>query len=135
MSLVLYFTNSKGQNQKPSNSDDKIDSNLVPKKRSTLIILIFRGLIAGSNLLIFYQALKLVPLSTFIVLRNMKGIFVLLMTPIFLDERLTVLQMFLILVSFLGTALIVNPQIFITLFNILFSSNKVQYICLHLNYR
>ena len=120
MSLVLYFQAKKRQ-RRPS----QVDSRLIPGDPRTLAILMVRGVIAGSNIFIFYSALKFVSLSTFLVLRNVKGIFVLMMTPVFLDERLSWFQVFLILVSFVGTAMVVNPHMFLRFFDMVSGSRQV----------
>ena len=98
---------------------------IMPTNKEMVFLFTCRGILAGSNLLMFYSAMKLVPLSTFLVLRNLKGIFVLLLTPLFLNEGLSCLEIFLIFVSFVGTALIVNPWMFINFFSSLFWSSKV----------
>ena len=125
MWLSLYFTYNTVSTISPT---PPIKRPIVPNNKEMLNILIIRGIIAGSNLLVFYTALKLVPLSTFLVLRNLKGIFVLIITPFYLKERLSIEQMILIIISFIGTALIVNPWIFKNMFDYIFSSESVHII-------
>jgi drug/metabolite transporter (DMT)-like permease len=80
-------------------------------------VLLIRATLAGVNLLLVYSIVPHLPLSTFMILRNMKGIFVLLLSMAFGRDTITLLQAILVIVSFIGTILVIKPELFLGVFD------------------
>lgn len=86
-------------------------SKLIPESRELLFVLMYRGISAGVGIILYYSVIALLPLSTFLVLRNLKGIFVLIISCFVGKDRITVLQIILVIMSFIGTILVIQPSL------------------------
>ena len=69
-------------------------------------------------------SIKKLPLSVFAIILNLKPIFVMIIGVLTQIEKFTAKKLILILVSFLGTGLIVNPNGFAALWKRYFLQDK-----------
>lgn len=68
----------------------------------------FIGSIAAIS---FFESIRRIPLSIVYVIMNMKGIFVLIMTILFLDDKITLKAFICISICFFGTIMLVKPSL------------------------
>jgi drug/metabolite transporter (DMT)-like permease len=93
----------------------KDKSKLVPDSTEILLVLVYRGVSAGVGIILYYSVIALLPLSTFLVLRNLKSIFVLVISCFVGKDKITVLQTILVIMSFIGTILVIQPSLILFL--------------------
>ena len=69
-----------------------------------------------------YECFMYIPLSTAAIILNLKAIVVMLLSLFFLGDRLTLCKLILVLVSMIGTILIIDPGLVLYLISFLIPS-------------
>jgi drug/metabolite transporter (DMT)-like permease len=62
-------------------------------------------------MLMGFSAMKMVPISTYAILMNLKAILVILISHFYLSDKMTLKRLILVIVSFLGAFMIVKPDL------------------------
>lgn len=77
----------------------------------------------STGMLMGYSAMKIVPISTYGILMNLKAMLVIFISHFYLNEFMTLRNFILVIASFLGAFMIVKPDLMNHLINFLFSLN------------
>ena len=88
--------------------------NTFPQNLKILKVLLLRCLIGGTGALFFYLGMRRVPISIASIFPNMKGIFILLFSMLFLQDNINLKSILSIIICFLGAVLIVKPSIILS---------------------
>ena len=62
-------------------------------------------------MLMGFSAMKMVPISTYGILMNLKAILVILISHFYLSDKMTIKRLILVIVSFMGAFMIVKPNL------------------------
>ena len=73
---------------------------------------IFEGFSMGMN----FTSIQMIPLSTYEVLLNCKGIMGTVISHFWLKERMNLIEKFLVIFAFIGMILVVKPSLIVSLF-------------------
>lgn len=92
-----------------------LQHSFFPKSVKTIKIMMFSMLIASIAAINFFESIRRIPLSITYIIMNLKGIFVIIMTVLFLDDKVTLKVIICISISFFGTMMLIKPSI---LFNV-----------------
>ena len=76
-----------------------------------MFVMVICGLFLSFGLLCGFTGTSMLPLSTFAIILNLKPIIVILVSFCFINEKLTLIKFVLIIISFTGATLIVNPNL------------------------
>ena len=76
----------------------------------------------STGMLMGYSAMKIVPISTYGILMNLKAMLVIFISHFYLNEFMTLRNFILVIASFLGAFMIVKPDLMNHLINFLFSN-------------
>lgn len=69
--------------------------------------------IGCSCAILYFESLKRIPLSIAGVIVNIKGLIVLVLSIIFLEDRITAKAVLCIVICFIGTVLLIRPSVFV----------------------
>lgn len=83
-----------------------LKKNNIPFWGNNKPLLILRGLVGALSLFCFFYSIQHLPLATAVTISNLIPLFTLGLAAIFLNEKITKLQVLFFLLSFLGVALI-----------------------------
>ena len=64
-----------------------------------------------------FIGIKMVPISTYAILMNLKAMFVILISHFYLKDRMSLKRFILVMISFIGAFRIVKPDFFANLFS------------------
>jgi drug/metabolite transporter (DMT)-like permease len=75
-------------------------------------------------MLMGFSAMKMVPISTYGILMNLKAMLVIFISHFYLSEYMTLRNFVLVVISFLGAFMIVKPNLMSSFMNFLFSTDS-----------
>ena len=113
--LQLLHAPGPVQAQSAGGLDQKFE--IVPRSRAALWENWKLGWAIATAMLLTSFGLKMIPLSVYAIIMNLKPVLVMVLGILYGVETVTAKKAGLILLSFLGTALIVDPQLFASALN------------------
>ena len=90
---------------------------LIPSDHESMKGLLLRNIFEGFSMGMNFTSIQMVPLSTYEILLNSKGIMGTVISHFWLKERINLTEKFLIFFAFIGMILVVKPILIISLFN------------------
>ena len=89
---------------------------VIPKDKTTLKAQLIRNIFEGVSMGLSFSAIQIIPISTYEVLLNFKGVISSLISHFYLGEKLSKFQFLLVFLSFLGVVMVVDPDLITNLF-------------------